>query len=705
MADIIRGNVEITSMAKLRSLALFTPRSAQASMYQAVPPSSYILPKTVTSNEIESTSDHELSLNQRRTWSSIEWINEIFGSLRRPIWLQRWFWTKTWDDVRKFPFAWLARRLFPHFLPLSVITSLLLLLILMSRSPRDFTNDTSNDLCKPDASFVLSSDDYDPWRRDSVFAISLSFGSYSFGTAKLIDFCWDVCVGRGAQAGLAVFSYRVFTKGLSRTMETSSVSHDTFKAVTVQSGTASGITVLGKDFFKNRTPRAKLAIFWTILAGVFVLVVPTWLSAMTGYTADITAYVSDRDGNLIRAANFRPVIYTIHDAERIGAGFQNNTQISVPWDSTGIQLEYDASYGCFPLDSISADDAQNVNFSIPSSTIYTSGSPTSSDWHDCRLLWAVSRYVFDYGFLAKSTVLNTTFHRPEDLNMTTLVHISPSLNISAYFATPSTINGSLPDDPWYGAPYGQQWKNPDDGQYTFNVNNPVFLDAASQTMYNLTELNAAGSCQQNGQVRYKWGFSFLLLYFFVVALLIWTIGMWVFYLDSWLHSRLDNEHAQMGVERAILDLSESMHTKLGPDQIQLRTNSQIQPFVKSNTLTYSTLPMKTLAVTRWTRFRWWWKEFLVKQWAKEEKWWLGLLTFFTLMLALSFETQLRYSWCPLIAVLPVAGVICALAAGREARSRWVLFAASLIIFLSLNIWWVKAGIYTQWFYCESTLFC
>lgn len=48
-------------------------------------------------------------------------------------------------------------------------------------------------VCKPDGTtpFTFGSN-YNPWTPDAVFAINLGFGSFKFGTAKLIDIIWDV---------------------------------------------------------------------------------------------------------------------------------------------------------------------------------------------------------------------------------------------------------------------------------------------------------------------------------------------------------------------------------------------------------------------------------------------------------------------------------------------------------------------------------
>lgn len=56
----------------------------------------------------------------------------------------------------------------------------------------------------------------------------------------------------------------------------------------------------------------------------------TWLSAVTGYTTDITSFVRDKDGNLLSASIFRPVVYTVHDGERLGENHKNGSRFPVP---------------------------------------------------------------------------------------------------------------------------------------------------------------------------------------------------------------------------------------------------------------------------------------------------------------------------------------------------------------------------------------
>lgn len=79
-----------------------------------------------------------------------------------------------------------------HFLPISLILALIAFIVFMSGFSDVLFINVSG-VCRPDGTYLLTLDtNYDPWTRDAVFAINLSFGSYKFATAKLIDTVWDV---------------------------------------------------------------------------------------------------------------------------------------------------------------------------------------------------------------------------------------------------------------------------------------------------------------------------------------------------------------------------------------------------------------------------------------------------------------------------------------------------------------------------------
>lgn len=145
---------------------------------------------------------------------------------------------------------------------------------------------------------------------------------------------------------LAVISYSVFTGVLTHIMETSTISTSTFEAITLQNDTITGASKLIGHFWQTSNARARGPMFCIVLGSLFVLALPTWLSAMTGYTADITAFVEDSKQNLIPAEQFRPYLYTIHDGSRLGDPYTDEYRVIVPWSNdTGVSL-MGLGYGC-----------------------------------------------------------------------------------------------------------------------------------------------------------------------------------------------------------------------------------------------------------------------------------------------------------------------------------------------------------------------
>ena len=57
---------------------------------------------------------------------------------------------------------------------------------------------------------------------------------------------------------------------------------------------------------------------WIILSASFVAIFPTWISASSGYTGNVGAYVSDVNGNLVSFSQFGYIEYVVRDGDRIG---------------------------------------------------------------------------------------------------------------------------------------------------------------------------------------------------------------------------------------------------------------------------------------------------------------------------------------------------------------------------------------------------
>ena len=124
-------------------------------------------------------------------------------------------------------------------------------------------------------------------------------------------------------------------------MESSPVSFDTFEAVALQGSSGQALVGLVKDYATNRGIRAKLAVSWIILAMSYVLIFPTLMSAMTGYSgtfwhggtlpklltrrlmcysllATSLPYIRAPDGSQVEWSSFRLVNFVVYDGWRVG---------------------------------------------------------------------------------------------------------------------------------------------------------------------------------------------------------------------------------------------------------------------------------------------------------------------------------------------------------------------------------------------------
>ena len=229
------------------------------------------------------------------------------------------------------------------------------------------------------------------------------------------------------------------------------------------------------------------------------------------------------------------------------------------------------------------------------------------------------------------------------------------MNISANFAlNPHSSNGAdwwAKEYEWYQMPFGIDWKL--NGKTLFAEADPLFYHSTSSTVYNLTHFNANGSCQQQNNVRYKWGFSFLLSYVFVVTWLVWTIVTYGLYLDSYLHSRLDVLKRNIGVERAVLDLSLAMQKKVDAETVEMCGNHQLEHLIRGGYISYQDFLLKHLPPTRWTQLRRWWRDFRFGPWARAERWWLAAMVVFDIFFILSFkEYPFWLGWSPYFSASP-----------------------------------------------------
>jgi hypothetical protein len=72
-----------------------------------------------------------------------------------------------------------------------------------------------------------------------------------------------------------------------------------------------------REPFLRRGLASKLALLFMILSITFMMAFPTFISAMTGYQQNVEAYVRDVDKDFISFGKFSPVLWVIHDGDRV----------------------------------------------------------------------------------------------------------------------------------------------------------------------------------------------------------------------------------------------------------------------------------------------------------------------------------------------------------------------------------------------------
>ncbi|KAF4502755.1 hypothetical protein FAGAP_980 [Fusarium agapanthi] len=371
--------------------------------------------------------------------------------------------------------------------------SVLGLLIYLCLLPLGFSDEESP--CKPDGEFRFGGIDrpgrFEWWAPMGFFQITLSWGRLSFGTAKLIDVIWDLVVGRGGQAFMALVSWRVFVEYLQLSLITKPATYSTVWLIRFQKDNSALATwKLAAGFFKVGLASKKVMCFmiWTAL---LILAFPTFASSMTGYTPYNKAYVNSTSGKLIQFPAIAPVAYVIRDGDRVDS---LSKDYPVLWKGNSTRTSRSSTELYEKCDE--SEDVNNVQA-------------------DCQLQRDVSQYIQLYGFEGKGGHETKHGQKTRFRNKTLEW---PPLNVKAFYLPNSfywnwTANHTDSASPAPLNPYR------DSSTLTFLVEDEI---------YNVKDVQAEGICQpiKNGEsIEYQWGFSFLQLFVMVVLLHSWSIGL------------------------------------------------------------------------------------------------------------------------------------------------------------------------------------
>ncbi|KAI1505009.1 hypothetical protein F5X99DRAFT_333900 [Biscogniauxia marginata] len=439
---------------------------------------------------------------------------------------------------------------------------------LYSAFPRWLQPTTS--ACQPDGSFNPFEDGYSPWAASTFFQIGLGLGNFTFTEAKVIDISWDIIIGRGGQAVMAMIAWRVFADYVTTSMEVSPITYATFFIIFLHDSPSILSTVrLVRDFIFSRSLKSKVAMLFMISSMIFILGWPTFASAMTGYTSISKAYVLDISDSYIPFSEFQALSYVIHDGWRVNL--------------TGEYL--------VPLDGVSGEIL-----------ISSSSRPFSPADDCCSLQNNISLYVSEYGFYGlqdgTSSFLNTEIQ-------------SPSLNIEAFFV------GA-------GSPlYGYNWTDPRAGRETQPFSNMSRIAYTYQNnTYFLSDIQSRGSCQPIPD-RYQWGFSFIQLFIMIALLSIWTIGTYFMWLKARLQLPLEGQPEVPRRWKSILVLAEAINKELVESEINIQSMTdrqlehEIYKHFRGGSVSFG-IPLRRSGYSFRRGFG---------KWLKKEKWWFIALIF------------------------------------------------------------------------------
>ncbi|TID18941.1 hypothetical protein E6O75_ATG06062 [Venturia nashicola] len=538
-----------------------------------------------------------------------------------------------------------------------------------------------DDFCMPDGSFSTDPSSYNIWTISGFFQITLGFGQLSFGQAKFIDIAFDVVAGRGGQAVLAAISYQIIKRYITSAMEASPISYGTYKTLFLRDGISfTGVIDLIREFSTHRPLTSSWAMNWMVLSAIFVILFPTLISALSGYSSNNHAYIFDGSGNLMDYQKLFMVDYVIHDASRLNFTFFDtvtNERSSIWTYEKGTRTRKPAR-----ISTYWANFTLNDTYTVKRPKNYEScghyGSfrygaqappyfDASQDGYrlfDCVFRGYVSAYAANYGFFGlkqeNSTFFNSTL--PSPIINITATYIDPSVKWAKGYS-----NYAIYGNNWTDTSGARHFDDPSQATYTTSSGNETFV---------LGDPTTQGKCQPD--VSYKWGFSFLFLFIFLIVLLVWTVGTYIMWLKARLALRHHDDAEIVGEYKAVINLASAMNNEFGkhgeiPGVLRER---QIRSIMKKE-LNGGTMMYQSPLRENKFRFRDGFKRWLIK-----DKWWI--LAFTTSLIcvvapnATSYSTYGSFLFGTLSLFIAV-GIPAARIIGRTKRSRILMLAIFLVL--------------------------
>ncbi|OQO09543.1 hypothetical protein B0A48_04945 [Cryoendolithus antarcticus] len=376
------------------------------------------------------------------------------------------------------------------------------------------------------------------WDLNYTLAITLAFGSLSYTAVRVIDEVWNLIIGRGSQLLGGVIVFSIFRAPIAEAFRT--MSHPPYRTtLAMQYSTVSPASlwryVVDIPGFMSRrvSPADRSAGRHAALAAVLlsistsmVIMTPTWLSAMTGYQAMQVPVMPWKNDTYISLDNLSACVILIADGDRVG--LSQNYCVGYDGDLFRDLKSYTASFG--PL------------------------VPSPLDHLGCRV---THRYLgASYGLYG--CPFWTSFHTSSNFthNGHTYQLDNNTLSLSSLIVANDTS-----------------------GNYIVSIDSnhdPVFIYDSDILTYN--DLLQTGICQP--QKTYQWGFSFLLLFVFLVTMIVLSLALYIYRCFECKASGREETTSVFGPFKTAIVVADRVRVDLG-DGVQSMSENQIQEVLAS----------------------------------------------------------------------------------------------------------------------------
>lgn len=132
-----------------------------------------------------------------------------------------------------------------------------------------------------------------------LFVLDQTWGRFSFSTVKTIDVAWDILFGRGVQMLAWSIAYVVFSDALLRVIERHPASFRIFQRIALEGPSLLSLWTLCKELLSVKSKRTKSLFAYFLVSTSYVLLIPMFLGAMTGYDSTSIAWIDLDDSNNI----------------------------------------------------------------------------------------------------------------------------------------------------------------------------------------------------------------------------------------------------------------------------------------------------------------------------------------------------------------------------------------------------------------------